>query len=404
MLQIIDKTEEVTEIGALVNPDIAWVSMVKNPSNRETFTYRRSSAYGGVNVKPTVVHKIITTKGKTLQDVMRSAPESATWLQGIKAIPTDNGENHVTFQTKSEDQFVPGSFDMLPVSRGETPAWVVVGILKDDADKNDVVTIANTTENTENKRADIPVSPKDIMNGYGQTNQAQLLGDRFYSEWWSFQDVMHGLLNQSAIPMKQRKAAIAASLDGFKAFLMMLLDSMDDGSTQRSAEFIQATEQVSSVIKQTLEFMRKDSASADIDGNVPVEKSNINRTAASAVQKILSGGSNMSFQFESREDFDKAVAGTVAATIRTMQEETEAKKRAAAQIEAKDAEIKRMADQIAALETKIAGLTAAPAAPDTPPAVPTEQQRATETVITNTEKPVEGLAVFDGFFESMIAG
>lgn len=113
----------------------------------------------------------------------------------------------------------------------------------------------------------------------------------------------------------------------------------------------------------------------------------------------------MSFQFESREDFDKAVAGTVAMTIRAMQKEDADKaeaKRAADALAAKDAEIKRMADQIAALETKIAGVTAAPAAPDTPPAVPAEQQRSVETIITQ-EKPAEGMAVFDGLLEGIIA-
>lgn len=401
MLTIQETEQNVQEIGALIDPSIAWVSLVKNPANRETFTYRRSVAHGGDNVKPTVVHKIITTKGKTIQDIMRSAPETSTWLNGVNTSSVEHGESHVAFQTKSEDQFVPGSFDMQLISRGDTSAWVVVGVLKDDADKTDVVSVATESEN---KRADIPVSPKDMMNGYGQATQAQLLGDKFYSEWWSFQDVMHGLLNQAAIPMKQRKAAIGASIDGFKAFLMMLLDSMDDGSTQRSAEFIQATDSVNNVIKQTLEFMRKSSASADIDGNVPVEKSNINRAAASAVQKTLSGGNKM-FQFESREDFDKAVAGTVALTIRAMQKEDADKaeaKRAADDLAAKEAEIKRMADQITALETKLAGITAAPAAPDAPPAVPAEQQRSAETVMAPEKQP-EGMAVFDGFLEGMLA-
>lgn len=170
---------------------------------------------------------------------------------------------------------------------------------------------------------------------------------------------------------------------------MMLLDSMDDGSTQRSAEFIQATDSVNNVIKQTLEFMRKSSASADIDGNVPVEKSNINRAATSAVQKTLSGGNKM-FQFESREDFDKAVAGTVALTIRAMQKKMlirQKPKERLMTLQQKEAEIKRMADRVTALETKLAGITAAPAAPDAPPAVPAEQQRSAETVMTPEKQP-----------------
>ena len=401
MLSILEKEENVMEVGALVDPKIVRVSMVKNPANRETFTYRRSATNGGENVKPTVIHKIITQKGTTLQDVMRSAPETVTWLQGIPENPVVQGEAHQVFCAKTEDQFVPGSFDMQMISRGSTPAWVVTGVLKDDADKNDAVAVP--ADNIQ--RADIPASPKDLMNGYsGTLTQAQILGDKFYSEWWSFQDVMHGLLNQSAIPMKQRKAAIAASLDGFKAFLMMLLDSMDDGTTQRSADFIQAVEPVTGVIKQTLEFMRS-SAGNNADSTMCTAKTIINRTA-SVVQKTLSGGKTMGFQFETREDFDKAIASTVATTLRSMQteaeEKAEAKRKAqesADALAARDAEIKRMSDQIATLEAKIAGTPATQAtATET-----VEQQRSAETIVNQAQpKAADDVSVFNGFLEGMI--
>ena len=401
MLNILEKEENIMEVGALVDPKIVRVSMVKNPANRETFTYRRSATNEGENVKPTVIHKIITQKGTTLQDVMRSAPETVTWLQGIPEQSSATGEGHQVFCAKPEDQFVPGSFDMQMISRGSTPAWVVTGVLKDDADKNDVIAIPENSI----QRANIPASPKDLMNGYsGTLTQAQILGDKFYSEWWSFQDVMHGLLNQSAIPMKQRKAAIAASLDGFKAFLMMLLDSMDDGTTQRSAEFIQAVEPVTGVIKQTLEFMRS-SAGNNADSTMGTAKTIINRTA-SVVQKTLSGGKTMGFQFETREDFDKAIASTVATTLRSMQteaeEKAEAKRKAqesADALAARDAEIKRMADQIATLEAKIAGTPATQVtATET-----VEQQRSAETIINQAQpKPADDVSVFNGFLEGMI--
>ena len=114
----------------------------------------------------------------------------------------------------------------------------------------------------------------------------------------------------------------------------------------------------------------------------------------------------MGFQFETREDFDKAIASTVATTLRSMQteaeEKAEAKRKAqesADALAARDAEIKRMADQIATLEAKIAGTPATQVtATET-----VEQQRAADTIINQAQpKPADDVSVFNGFLEGMI--
>lgn len=393
MLNITDSEEQVKNIAALVDPEIAFISLVKNPSSRETFTVRRSAQEGAMSKS---VHKVITKRGSTINDIIGSNPK-ATWLRSVTAQPAHQGEQHDCYCHMSEDCFVPGSFDMIPITRGDHPAWAVVGVLKDGSPATDAISLDVESQNVLAQRnTAIPTAPIAAMNGYGGgLSQAEMLGNQFYSEWYAMQDVLWGTLTQAALTVKQRKVIITASIAGFSSFVNMMLDALDPGddSVQRSAELEKATAPLLGILKQTLELCDKGSSAQNIT------------RSASADPITTTGGKDMALSTEDKREIGLVVGEFMRShTVEAQRaaEEAAAKKRDAE----RDELIKRMATTIDTLQTKITTMettqAATPATPATPE-VKTEEQRAAAPAASAPEGEASLAAAFAGFFESRVA-
>lgn len=394
-LAIKEMTEQEMAMSALVDPKIQRISLVKSPANRTVFDCIRSTKPAGEGEMANVVHKVITKKGKTLTDVAKGDPSMA-WLMAIRAEATGHGEEHSCFSSKEESEFKAGSFELIEITRGDCPAWAIVGVLKDDADKSDAVVMGALAEA---ERADMPVSAKGLMNGYNSnTTAAQKVGDMFYSELYSFTDVLHGLLGQSSIVPKARKAAVIATIGGFQNFMSFMLDTLDAASgateVQRSADQGDILASAQAVLMQVMTAMK---------AGTPEESKTILRSdtpeQSTPEVKDMPG-----FEFASREDFVAAVAGTVHATLdaRRAEEDRQAEVKRSADAAAANVEVMRsMGEKILALEAKIAGTAAAPVGISPVPVDagnPAEPVKRAEAV-----KPAEGLDVFAGFMEGVIA-
>lgn len=391
-LQITEKSEQEMAMNALVDPKIQRISLVKSPANRTVFDCIRSTQ-AGENEMANVVHKVITKKGQTLLDVTRSDP-SLAWLLAIRGEASGHGDEHSCFSAKEESQFKANSFEVVSITRGECPAWAIVGVLKDDADKSDAVVMGALVET---QRADMPVSAKALMNGYNTNlSAATQAGDMFYSEFYSFTDVLHGLLGQSSIVPKARKAAIIATIDGFKNFMTFMLDTLDAASgvteVQRSADSVAALSSAQTILMKVMSTLKADAP----------EVSKTILRSDNTEQSLPEVKDMPGFEFASREDFISAVAGTVNATLdaRRAEEDKQAEVKRSADAAAAQVEIIRsMGEKIIALEAKIAGNEAAPAGVSPKPVDagnPADTKRAEEV------KPVEGLDAFAGFMESVI--
>ena len=390
-LQITDMQETTKKVAALVDPDIEFISLVKNPATRNVFTVRRSA--GDSDMKS--LHKIITRSGVALATIAAENP-SAVWLKDVATTSEPAGENHVCYRHMDESEFEPNSFDMVPVGNG---AWAVVGVLRAEADKTKSISVAESS--VIQRAGTVPQSPLAALNGYGGGQSAmEMLGNQFYTEWYALQDIIWGGLTQSSLTMKQRKTIIGSAITGFGNFTAMMLDAMDTGdeSTQRSAEMTAALKPVLDALQKAL---------------IPGDKETTINRATQPIQPTNTGDLDMSMTPDDVKKIIRSEVGSaVAETIKEMRAadakaaEEAAAKRAA---EEKDALIAENAKQIAALRAEIdaikAGTDASPATPtggDT--SEESQQQRSAEIKDGEgaTKVPATALDGFAGLFEGML--
>lgn len=332
------------------------------------------------------VQGVITRKDVTLANIAVQSPE-ASWLKDVTVAPIAVGEDHLRYDHLPESSFVPGTIEVVPISRAQG-AWAVVGVLVEGADKNSAIMVDTATMRTDQQRA-VPASPMQTMNGYGTGTSAEVLGDAFYREWYALQDILWGTLTQSSLTTKQRKTMISAAVSGFDSFMGMLLDTLGGDDVQRSADFSKAVAPVLDILGKTLALSGKNTATT--------------QTRSAEADNTLTGGTDMGFEFKDENDFVTKVADTVRQVIRA---EDDAKVAAAKALEEKQRS-EQMAQTIVDLSAEVKrlgalldGKQASPADPVPAPET-TEQHRAEHPAPAKSDNP---LAAFDNFMETMIAG
>lgn len=227
-IRVITSTEE-KDINLLSDVDAEFVSLVRHGANRMPFRIIKEEKKGGGRMEIQALQSILAPKGVDFE-----ALASNKGLEYLSEAKFDKIEEYGDTQKAVQvplDLFNIDTLNLLKL--GDTGAMAIVGTLKEDADKSQIITIGK--EDAE-KIAEIPIAPMDAIIGDQEAAASQALvasfKNMFEAELYSMLDIVHGVLKQSAAPIKKRKASIMSAVDAFKEFVLIGLDAVGESSVK----------------------------------------------------------------------------------------------------------------------------------------------------------------------------
>lgn len=218
------KTKEVTKkITLMTNPRAGFVSLVKHAASRQPFRVVKTEKGGNVTVKSMVVQSILLPNGTTIGDL--ASKSGMNWLSDASVEKADKYDSFTKFTQIPVEKFDKESLKLVKVEK--SGAFVLAGQFLPDTQVEGAITLG---EEDVAKASEIPVAPMDAIFGNADINAliAQNFANLFDRETYSMLDIVHGLLRQTSTDPKKRKTAILVALDGYKNFISMGLDALND--------------------------------------------------------------------------------------------------------------------------------------------------------------------------------
>lgn len=225
-LKINSVKETEKDIKFMTNLDVDFVSFVPHGANKEPFRVFKT-AKGGV-MNNVAVQSLILSDNADLASL--SAKSNLGWLSEITTDTVVKNDAYSKIVQVDLEQFDKDSLQLLKLD--DSGAWAIVGALKQNATPGEkAVTISekqvkDLKEQSKKSFFQQPVTdPELTQNWYVPSVTA---GDLFIEELWNMEDVLFSILRQEGLDSKKRKRAILDSIDAFKGFLSMLLDSVGE--------------------------------------------------------------------------------------------------------------------------------------------------------------------------------
>lgn len=227
-MSLIVETKEVKkQITLMTNPRAGFVSLVKHAASRQPFRVIKTEKGGNITVKSMVVQSILLPNGMTIGDLAHKSGKA--WLSEASAEKAEKYDSFTKFTQVSVEKFEHESLKLVKVE--ESGAFALVGQLLPDTQVKGAITLG---EDDVAKAAELPVAPMDAI--FGNTDTKALIVQNFAAlfdrETYSVLDIVHGLLRQTATDPKKRKVAILTALDGYKNFISLGLDALNDSAVK----------------------------------------------------------------------------------------------------------------------------------------------------------------------------
>lgn len=226
MLKIKGVKDTEKNINFMTDLDVDFVSFVQHGANKEPF--RVIKTVKGGTMDKLAVQSLVLANGVELDSLVEK--DGLGWLSEVSAENVEKKDAYSKITQIDTSQFDEQTLQLLKLDAAG--AWAIVGKMKDDADADQAVTISEkqVKEFKENEQKSVfqqPVTDDKLTGGWAIP--AITAGDLFREELWNMEDVLFSIMRQENLDMKKRKRAVLDSVEAFKGFVSMLLDSVGEG-------------------------------------------------------------------------------------------------------------------------------------------------------------------------------
>ena len=211
------------DINFMTNLDVEFVSFVQHGANKEPF--RVIKTVKGGTMENLAVQSLVLADGVEVEALTEK--EHLGWLAEVSTETVEKKDAYSKITQIDPSQFDEKTLQLLKLD--DAGAWVIVGKLKEDAEADRAVTLSEkqVKEFKENEQKSVfrqPVTDEALTGGWAIP--AVTAGDLFVDELWNMEDFLFSALRQEGMDAKKRKRAVMDSIDAFKGFMSMLLDSV----------------------------------------------------------------------------------------------------------------------------------------------------------------------------------
>lgn len=227
-LKIKEVKEVDKDIKFMTNLDVEYVSFVQHGANKEPF--RVIKTVKGGTMDNFAVQSLVLAVGVSLESLAEKS--NLGWMTEISTENMEKKDAYSKITQIDPSQFDENTLQLLKLD--EDGAWAIVGSLKKESDqKSAAVTVSEQQikalkENASKSFFQQPVNNEDLTGGMWQVPSVTA-GELFVDELWNMEDVLFAVLRQDGLDAKKRKRAVLDSIDAFKGFMSMLMDSVGDG-------------------------------------------------------------------------------------------------------------------------------------------------------------------------------
>lgn len=213
------------DIKFMTDLDVDFVSLVPHGANKEPFRIIKSVKGG--NMDNYVVQSLIFAEGADIGELAQKSD-----LGWVSELPTENVEKNDSYSKIvhiDASQFDTDTLQLLKID--DIGVWAIVGKLHQESDQVDGAIVISEKQVKDIKTRDTknffqtPVTDENLLSGWYIPSVTA--GDLLYEEMWNMQDVLYSVLRQEGLDAKTRKKAVLASIDAFRGFVSMLLDSAE---------------------------------------------------------------------------------------------------------------------------------------------------------------------------------
>jgi hypothetical protein len=274
MSVILDKeTEQVTTtVNFLGDIDVEWISLVDHGANRAPFKLIKSE--GCVE---NIIQSIVIPRYLSFDDLKVTNP-GLDKVEVKKVEEYDSYRKHISL---GQAAFVENTLHLVKL---KNDAYVFVGALKNPDPAAVLYKCGEVVIEMPEGDGGGDTSGGPNFSGGDPGQQDQGIGHAIKEEVDSMMAVVSGVLGQSTIDMKKKKAAISNSIDAFKAYLMATLDVFASTSDPTMGNAIikmdiSKPEINSEVIVDTKQEIQKNESAAVTPVEIPVVEKPIDLTA-----------------------------------------------------------------------------------------------------------------------------
>jgi len=216
------------DIKFMTNLEVDFVSLVPHGANKEPFRVIKSVKGG--NMENYVVQSLIFADGADVEGIAQKS--DLGWLSELSMENVEKNAAYSRIVQIDASQFDHDTLQLLKLD--ESGVWTVVGKLAENSEKADDAIVVSEKQVKEIKSRDeknffkTPVTDERLLEGwYIPTLTA---GELFQEELFKMEDVLFSVLRQEGMDNKKKKATITASIDAFKGFVSMLMDSTPESA------------------------------------------------------------------------------------------------------------------------------------------------------------------------------
>lgn len=200
-LKVVSTQQVTKDVNFLEDVKAKYVSIVKHGANREPFKVIKKE--GG---KMNVIQAILLPKEKSLSDFAQE--EGLKWLAAAKTDTAIQRDSYVEYTQHPAARFKSLSE---PQAIGKTGVSLILGALKNEAEKADLLTAPSNMMGTVLVN-DASAESIALMTGW-------TAGDLLYHQIDSLLAVINGTLSQTALGPDEQKQTIVTAAQAFSRFI-----------------------------------------------------------------------------------------------------------------------------------------------------------------------------------------
>lgn len=203
------------DITFLQDANVDFISLVRHGANKQAFRIVKQEGGVSENMRK-VIQSILLLNDMDIEKL--SSVDGLGYLTEAKTDEMTKFDKYNKYVQTDEKKFEKDSLSL--VKLGES-GYAIVGKLKEDADDKNVLVLGMSKEDS-NKTKNV----LDVAVPSSSVTMTQTFGDLLHKELSLFLDIVFGVLRQSSVDPKKRKAMVMGAFESFRNFVSMGLDTI----------------------------------------------------------------------------------------------------------------------------------------------------------------------------------
>ena len=196
-LEVIESEQVLKDVTFLEDVKVKYVSLVRHGANREPFKIMKRE---GKMKNDHVIQAVLLPKGKSLSDF--AAQEGLTWLNAVKGDKATEREGYTELVQCAKSKFKSLTE---PQALGASGVSLILGVLKDEREKDDLITAPTSMLSS-------PMVTEAIPFNWSA-------GELLYREVDALLSTVHGAAEQAGYSKEERTTAILTAAKAFYSFM-----------------------------------------------------------------------------------------------------------------------------------------------------------------------------------------